>query len=111
MKSTIAEKVAVDFAPLIVHEITLVGLRCGRFDGALKLLKVKEGRLTPMISGRVALRDAAAGFALAGEPGILKVLLAAGGLRCSPSSGTKVLVSKAIPKVLIQFGPIVLLEP
>ena len=32
MKSTIAEKVAVDFAPLIVHEITLVGSRCGRFD-------------------------------------------------------------------------------
>ena len=79
MKSTIAERVAVDFAPLIVNEITLVGSRCGRFDVALKLLKRRELRLTPMISGRVALRNAAAGFALAGEPGVLKVLLAPGG--------------------------------
>ncbi len=75
MKSTIAERVAVDFAPLIVNEITLVGSRCGRFEGALKLLKRRELQLDAMVSGRVELGEAGAGFQMAAKPGVLKVLL------------------------------------
>ena len=75
MKSTIAEAVPVDFAPLIVNEITLIGSRCGRFDVALKLLKRRELRLEPMISRRMGLHEAVEAFSVAAQRGILKVLL------------------------------------
>ncbi len=35
MKSTVHGLVAMDTAPVIVNEITLVGSRCGRFEPAL----------------------------------------------------------------------------
>ena len=38
LKSTVHGTVAVDTAPIIVNEITLVGSRCGRFEAALPLL-------------------------------------------------------------------------
>ena len=37
MKSTIHSDVAIDTAPIVVNEITLVGSRCGRFEPALKM--------------------------------------------------------------------------
>ena len=75
MKSTVHGEVALDSAPVIVNEITLVGSRCGRFEPALRLLSAKKVRVDGMISEVLPLKDAAIGFRRAGEAGVLKVLL------------------------------------
>jgi threonine dehydrogenase-like Zn-dependent dehydrogenase len=75
MKSTVHGKVAIDTAPVIVDEITLVGSRCGRFEPALRMLSSGKLRVEDMISERIPLADAPEGFAKAAERGVLKVLL------------------------------------
>jgi alcohol dehydrogenase len=71
LKSTVHGAVAVDTAPIIVNEITLVGSRCGRMEAALPLLNLVP--VEGMIAARFPLVDAAAAFAAAA--GKLKVLL------------------------------------
>jgi threonine dehydrogenase-like Zn-dependent dehydrogenase len=75
LKSTVAQRVEIDMAPVIVNEITLVGSRCGRFVDALKLLKRKELRLQEMIAGRFALAAAAQAIDAAAQRGTLKILI------------------------------------
>ena len=75
MKSTVHGTVAVDTAPVIVNEITLLGSRCGRFEPALRLLGSGRLRLDAMISARYALADAALAFEHAARSGVMKVLL------------------------------------
>ncbi len=75
MKSTVHEKAAIDTAPIIVNELTLVGSRCGRFEPALKLIRGKKLNLAPMVQGSFTLEDAAKGFQRAAQSGVLKVLL------------------------------------
>jgi alcohol dehydrogenase len=75
LKSTVHGMVAVDTAPLIVNEITLVGSRCGRFEAALPLLDRPGVRVEEMIAARYALREAPEAFAKAATSGTLKVLL------------------------------------
>lgn len=77
LKSTVHGAVAVDTAPIIVNEITLVGSRCGRFEASLPLLQHESIRVEEMIAGRFPLSDAPRAFARAGERGVLKVLLMA----------------------------------
>ena len=75
LKSTVHGTVALDTAPVVVNEITLVGSRCGRFEPALKLLRTGKIRIDEMISARMPLSEAARGFDLAAQKGVLKVLL------------------------------------
>lgn len=75
MKSTVHGAVALDAAPVIVNEITLVGSRCGRFEPALRLLKTGKLNVRAMIADRLPLREAPRAFARAAEKGVLKVLL------------------------------------
>jgi threonine dehydrogenase-like Zn-dependent dehydrogenase len=75
MKSTVHGLVAIDSAPVIVNEITLVGSRCGRFEPALSLLKARKIRVDAMISEVLPLKDAPKAFRAAAKPGVLKVLL------------------------------------
>ena len=75
LKSTVHGTVALDTAPVVVNEITLVGSRCGRFEPALKLLRSGKVRVADMISARIPLSEAAQGFELAARRGVLKVLL------------------------------------
>jgi alcohol dehydrogenase len=75
LKSTVHGTVGIDTAPVIVHEITLVGSRCGRFEAALPLLAHDLIRAEELISDRYPLHDAPAAFARAAERGVLKVLL------------------------------------
>ncbi len=75
LKSTVHGAVAVDTAPIIVREITLVGSRCGRFEAALPLLEHALIPVEEMIAARYPLREAAHAFAHAAQPGVLKVLL------------------------------------
>ena len=77
MKSTVHGEVALDTAPAIVNEITLVGSRCGRFEPALNLLAANNINVADMISDVIKLGDAPRAFARAAERGILKVLLEA----------------------------------
>ena len=76
LKSPVHGTVAVDTAPIVVNEITLVGSRCGRFEAALPLLEHPAIRLEEMIAARYPLREAPAAFARAAGRGTLKVLLA-----------------------------------
>jgi len=75
MKSTVHGLVAIDTAPAIVNEITLVGSRCGRFEPALRLLASGKVRVESLISEQFALNRAPEAFARAAEKGVLKVLL------------------------------------
>ena len=75
LKSTVARRVSIDTAAIIVNEITLVGSRCGRFEPALDLIASGRLNLEPMIHARYPLRDAPAAFAHAEAKGALKVLL------------------------------------
>lgn len=75
MKSTVHGLVAIDTAPAIVNEITLVGSRCGRFEVALPLLSAGKVRVGSMISEEFPLSRAPEAFAYAAKKGVLKVLL------------------------------------
>jgi alcohol dehydrogenase len=75
LKSTVHGTVALDTAPVVVNEITVVGSRCGRFEPALKLLRAGKVRGDDMISARLPLSEAPQGFELAARRGVLKVLL------------------------------------
>ena len=72
---TVHGEVAIDTAPIIVNEITLVGSRCGRFEPAMELLRLGSVKVRPMIAGRFPLSAAPEAFARASERGVLKVLM------------------------------------
>ncbi len=75
MKSTVHGLVAIDTAPAIVNEITLVGSRCGRFEPAMKMLAQGKVRVGNLISEEFPLDRAPEAFARAATKGVLKVLL------------------------------------
>lgn len=75
MKSTVHGMAAVDAAPIIVNEITLIGSRCGRFEPAIRLLRTGGVRVDRLISEILPLKKAPLAFRRAATPGVLKVLL------------------------------------
>src|SRR5690242_731018 len=75
MKSTVHGLVAIDTAPAIVNEITLVGSRCGRFEAALPLLSSGKVNVGRMISDEFPLDRAPEAFTCAAKKSVLKVLL------------------------------------
>jgi alcohol dehydrogenase len=77
LKSTIHGNVAVDTAPIVVNEITLVGSRCGRFEPAIALLHSGAINVSDMVSEELPLSMATRAFAHASHAGVLKVLLLA----------------------------------
>jgi alcohol dehydrogenase len=78
LKSTIHGEVAVDTAPIIIDEVTLVGSRCGRFEPAIELVRQGRINVTAMLSSEFPLDQAPDAFAEAAKRGVLKVLLTAG---------------------------------
>jgi threonine dehydrogenase-like Zn-dependent dehydrogenase len=75
LKSTHAEKPALDVAPLVIHEIVVVGSRCGPFPPALRALETGVIDVKPLIHARVPLARADEALRRAAEPGVLKVLV------------------------------------
>ena len=75
LKSTYHGKAAVDMAPFVVDEITLVGSRCGPFAPALASLASGEVDPRPLVEARYPLADAVAAFDHAARPGALNVLV------------------------------------
>ena len=62
-------------APVVIHEITIVGSRCGPFSPALAAMAAARVDPTPLIQATYALRDGLLAFEHAQQPGTLKVLL------------------------------------
>ena len=77
LKSTHAEQGAVDLAPLVIHELNVIGSRCGPFPPALHALETGAVDVRPLIHARVPLTRADEALRLAAEPGVLKVLIEA----------------------------------
>jgi threonine dehydrogenase-like Zn-dependent dehydrogenase len=75
LKSTYHAKAAIDMAPFVVDEITLVGSRCGPFAPALALLAQGAVDPSPLVEARYPLAEALAAFDHAARPGALKVLI------------------------------------
>ena len=76
LKSTLADKVLVDLAPLVVNEVVLMGSRCGSTAVALQALADHTIDVLPLIDEIYRLRDGVAAFEYAATRGVTKVLLA-----------------------------------
>jgi threonine dehydrogenase-like Zn-dependent dehydrogenase len=77
LKSTLAEHPRVDLAPLVIHEIQLLGSRCGPFAPALRRLAEERIEVDALVTARVPLARAEEALARAAAPGALKVLVEA----------------------------------
>jgi threonine dehydrogenase-like Zn-dependent dehydrogenase len=74
LKTTVANGAPLNLAPVVVDEITIVGSRCGPFSEALQALAAREISVTPLITKRVSLEQAAPLFA-PNTPNPLKTLI------------------------------------
>jgi len=75
LKTTVAAHTPVNLAPLVIHEVQLVGSRCGPFDTALQLLAEGRVDVTPLITDRMPLADGVSALRRAAQPGQIKVLM------------------------------------
>ena len=79
MKTTVAPAPgsdgAIDLTPIVIHEINLVGSRCGPFDEALASLSAEKVDVLSLITRRMKLSDGPDVIKAADKPGVLKVLL------------------------------------
>jgi threonine dehydrogenase-like Zn-dependent dehydrogenase len=76
LKSTYAGKPGVALAPIVIDEVRVVGSRCGSIRGALRALAERLVDPTPLLHATLPLGRALDAFRIAGERGILKVVLA-----------------------------------
>lgn len=74
LKSTVAAGYSIDLAPLVIHEITLVGSRCGRFEPAIRALAADRINLQPLISEAFSLTDFERAFHAAASGQTAKVV-------------------------------------
>lgn len=75
LKTTVAGKLTVDLAPLVVDEVRLVGSRCGDVQRAIDVLAEGAVDPRPLVEARYPLARADAALEHAGRKGALKVLV------------------------------------
>ncbi len=75
LKSTYPSQPRVDLTRVVVHEIQLVGSRCGPFRPALELLQSGRVRVQPLIEAIYSLQDGLTAMEHAGRRGALKILI------------------------------------
>jgi threonine dehydrogenase-like Zn-dependent dehydrogenase len=75
LKSTVAAKHALNLAPLVIDEITVVGSRCGPFPPALSALARGAVDVASLVERVYPLEEGLAAVAHAGRAGALKVLV------------------------------------
>lgn len=75
MKTTCRDHAPTDLAPLVVHEITLLGSRCGPFGEALSTLACKQVDVLSLITRRMSLCEGVTALQLAAGPDQIKILL------------------------------------
>lgn len=77
-KSTVAADHSLDLAPIVIHEISVIGSRCGPFEPALEALRTNSVSVAPLLEEVYPLERGADAIRAAGRPGALKYLLEAG---------------------------------
>jgi threonine dehydrogenase-like Zn-dependent dehydrogenase len=82
LKSTVADSVPMNLAPLVIDEIKLLGSRCGPFPPAIAALVEGRVRVDPMLEAVYPLERAVEAFERAAQPGALKIAL-----RMAPGPG------------------------
>jgi threonine dehydrogenase-like Zn-dependent dehydrogenase len=75
LKTTVAAKIEIDLAPLVVNEVRLIGSRCGDLRRAIDVLARGGVDPTPLVEARYPLERADEAIAHAGRRGALKVLV------------------------------------
>jgi threonine dehydrogenase-like Zn-dependent dehydrogenase len=75
LKSTVAAREPLDLAPLVIHEITLLGSRCGPFPPALAALETQRVEVGALVAARLPLERGVDALERAARPGALKVLI------------------------------------
>jgi threonine dehydrogenase-like Zn-dependent dehydrogenase len=75
LKSTVADRSTLDLAPVVIHELTLVGSRCGPFAPALAALRSGSVDVRSLVSAKLPLERGVEALDLAARPGALKVLI------------------------------------
>ncbi len=75
LKSTVANPYQIDLSPLVIHEITVVGSRCGPMDKALDVLASDGVDVRSLIREEFPLAEGVRAIEKAGERGMLKVLI------------------------------------
>ncbi len=75
MKTTVHNPESITPIPWIIHEIRLIGSRCGPFAPAVRLLASGLVDPTPLITARYGLKDGVAALRAAAQPNQTKVLL------------------------------------
>lgn len=75
LKSTYHGPTPVNLTELVIHEITLIGSRCGPFEPAIRLIQQGLLDLSPFIHARYSLNQAQEAFEHAKRKGTLKILL------------------------------------
>jgi threonine dehydrogenase-like Zn-dependent dehydrogenase len=75
LKTTCAEAPPFNPAPIVIHELTVVGSRCGPFGPALAALAAGTVDVAPLVAATYPLEDGERALARAATPGTLKVLL------------------------------------
>jgi threonine dehydrogenase-like Zn-dependent dehydrogenase len=74
MKSTYADRLTLDASAIVVHELTIIGSRCGPFPKALALLAERKVDVLPLVQAHYPLERALDAFDHAQRPGTMKVL-------------------------------------
>lgn len=75
LKTTTERPITADLALVVIHELRLVGSRCGRFAPALAALQQHAVPVERLVAARYALAAGPAAFQHAARRGTLKVLL------------------------------------
>lgn len=75
LKSTVAHEHALNLAPLVINEVTVIGSRCGLFPPALDALAQKKVAVTSMIEKVYPLTAGIDAVGHAARPGTRKILL------------------------------------
>lgn len=75
LKTTVAQQSGVDLAPLVIHEIQLIGSRCGPFPEALSMLAAGQVDVVSLISRRYRADEAERAIAAAAGHDVIKVLI------------------------------------
>jgi alcohol dehydrogenase len=75
LKSTAAAGAAMNLAPVVINEITIVGSRCGRFRPAIDALTANKCDPRALIDGEFSLDDGIAAFAAAADKSKFKILI------------------------------------
>ncbi len=75
LKSTVAEGRAINLAPVVIDEITIIGSRCGPFKPALEALSKRHINVAPLITKIFKFDKATEAFDKAKERDSLKIII------------------------------------